>query len=80
MNEVRTDIRKFSKKELEDYFISLGEPKFRAGQVYSWLWQKGATSFDEMTNLSLALRTKFAVDEEADAEIKLVNFDLQKSY
>jgi 23S rRNA (adenine2503-C2)-methyltransferase len=54
----KTDIRKFTKQELLDYFLSIGEQKFRANQVYSWLWQKGATSFDEMTNLSLELRMK----------------------
>ena len=53
----KTDIRKFSKEELIDYFLSINEQKFRATQVYSWLWQKGATSFEEMTNLSLGLRS-----------------------
>lgn len=59
MNEVaKTDIRKYSKEELLNYFVSLGEQKFRATQVYEWLWKKGAVSFNEMTNLSLALREK----------------------
>ena len=34
----------------------MGEKKFRAKQIYEWLWKKSATSFDEMTNLSKALR------------------------
>ncbi len=37
---------------------ALGEPAFRARQVYSWLWEKSARSFDEMTNLSKPLREK----------------------
>ncbi len=57
-SKVQVDIRKFSKTELLEYFLSIGEQKFRASQVYSWLWQKGAMSFDEMTNLSLPLREK----------------------
>lgn len=52
------DIRKLSKQELLDYFLSIGEPKFRATQIYNWLWQKNVTSFDQMTNLSLDLRSK----------------------
>lgn len=36
----------------------LGERSFRAGQLYRWIHQRGATSFDEMTDLSKALREK----------------------
>ncbi len=42
--------------ELEEYFESIGEKKFRARQVYEWIWQKGALSFADMTNLSKELR------------------------
>jgi 23S rRNA (adenine2503-C2)-methyltransferase len=52
------NIRHFSKKELELYFEELGEKKFRATQVYEWLWQKHAMSFADMTNLSKDLRQK----------------------
>ena len=37
---------------------TLGEPKFRAGQIYRWVHQKRVGSFGEMTNLSAALRQK----------------------
>jgi 23S rRNA (adenine2503-C2)-methyltransferase len=52
------DIRKLSHEELTSAFAEMGEPKFRAAQVYEWLWQKSARSFDEMTNLSKPLREK----------------------
>lgn len=52
------NIRELSKDELIAYFAELGEPKFRAGQVYEWLWQKHAHSFADMTNLSKTLRQK----------------------
>ena len=39
-----------------EWLTSVGEKPFRAKQIHSWLWQKGATSFEEMTNLSLSLR------------------------
>ena len=48
----------FSRKTLEQYFLSIGESKFRATQVIQWIHQKGVTNFDDMTNLSLALRNK----------------------
>ena len=37
---------------------TLGEPKFRAGQIYRWVHEKRVGSFAEMTNLSAALRQK----------------------
>ena len=56
------DIRALSKAQIQEYFESIGEPKFRAKQVYEWLWQKGAKDFDQMTNLSLSLRDKMKAD------------------
>jgi 23S rRNA (adenine2503-C2)-methyltransferase len=52
----KKNIRHLSLTELEQYFDTLGEKKFRARQVYEWLWQKHAPSFEEMTNLSKELR------------------------
>ena len=53
------DIKSMTLAELTEEFTVLGEPKFRAGQVYTWL-HRGARSFDEMTNLSKPLREKLA--------------------
>ncbi len=53
---IKKDIRQLSREQLEAALVSLGEKKFRAVQVYEWLWTKSARSFDEMTNLSKALR------------------------
>ncbi|MCO6487636.1 MAG: 23S rRNA (adenine(2503)-C(2))-methyltransferase RlmN [Phaeodactylibacter sp.] len=52
----KKDIRQLSQLELEELFKGIGEPKFRAKQVYEWLWTKGAHSFAAMTNLSKKLR------------------------
>jgi len=54
------NIRHLSQTELEAYFETMGEKKFRVKQVQEWLWQKHAHSFDDMTNLSKDLRTKLA--------------------
>ena len=52
------NIRQLNLTELESFFESMGEKKFRAKQVWEWLWQKHAHSFAEMTNLSKELRQK----------------------
>ena len=40
-----------SLKDLEEYFLSNNDKKFRATQIYDWLYRKNVTSFDDMTNL-----------------------------
>ncbi|MBR5187381.1 MAG: 23S rRNA (adenine(2503)-C(2))-methyltransferase RlmN [Clostridia bacterium] len=52
----KIDILSMNKEELTAYIISLGEPKFRASQIWGWLL-KGA-NFSEMKNLPTALRAK----------------------
>ncbi|MES2836393.1 MAG: 23S rRNA (adenine(2503)-C(2))-methyltransferase RlmN [Bacteroidota bacterium] len=56
MNPLK-DIRALSLDELKTIFTEKGEKAFRAKQVYEWLWQKSAITFDEMSNLSKELRT-----------------------
>jgi 23S rRNA (adenine2503-C2)-methyltransferase len=51
------DIRSLTLQELEVFFIKNNEKKFRAKQVYEWLWNKSARNFESMTNISLGLRT-----------------------
>ena len=53
---MQKDIRKESLENLIKWFEERGEKKFRARQVWEWLWVKSAYSFDEMSNLSKALR------------------------
>lgn len=58
MKKTAKNIRHLTLQELEQYFEEMGEKKFRARQVYEWLWQKHAMSFADMTNLSKELRQK----------------------
>lgn len=55
---VKKDIRAASNEEILTFCQEQGWEKFRVKQLLSWIWQKGASSFDEMTNLSLAMREK----------------------
>lgn len=52
----KQNIRSLDKDEMKAYFVEKGEKAFRADQVYQWVWQKSAKSFDDMTNLSKDLR------------------------
>jgi 23S rRNA (adenine2503-C2)-methyltransferase len=54
------NLREIALPELEEMFVKLGEPKFRAQQVHDWVWQKHAADIQDMTNLSKALREKLA--------------------
>lgn len=54
------DIRNLSDQELTSLVIELGEKPFRAKQIREWIWKKGCTSFDGMTNLSIGFREKLA--------------------
>ena len=58
---MKTDIKSMFLQELEDYFKSIGQQKFRAKQVFSWI-HSGTSTFDEMTDLSLELREKLDND------------------
>ncbi|HVU98610.1 MAG TPA: 23S rRNA (adenine(2503)-C(2))-methyltransferase RlmN [Puia sp.] len=60
MTTEKKNIRHLSLSELEQYFETLGEKKFRVRQVWEWLWQKHAHHFDDMTNLSKELRQRLA--------------------
>ena len=51
-----------TRKELEEYFISIGEKKIKATQVYEWIYRKGARSFDEMSNISKETINKLKED------------------
>ncbi|WP_044957328.1 23S rRNA (adenine(2503)-C(2))-methyltransferase RlmN [Butyrivibrio sp. LC3010] len=59
-----TDIKSLTKEELTDFIKDMGEPGFRAGQIYDWMHKKQAAGFDEMTNLSKGLRDKLSKECE----------------
>ncbi len=58
------DIKSFTLEELKTEMEKLGEKSFRAKQLYQWMHQKLARSFDEMTNLPLSLREKCSREYE----------------
>ena len=56
--ENRQSILSFYPNELKEVMADLGEKPYRAAQVFSWLHEKGAQSYEEMTNLSKSLRQR----------------------
>ena len=54
------DIKSLTIQELEAFMQQLGQPKFRAKQIFQWLHQKRVLSFDEMKNIPASLREQLA--------------------
>lgn len=60
MENPKQNIRHFDLPQLKELVVELGEKSFRAKQLWEWIWQKNAGSFDEMTTLSKGFREKLA--------------------
>ena len=56
--DTRQPLVGLGRTQISELFAEMGEPKFRAKQVWSWLYAHGATEFDAMTNLSKAFRAR----------------------
>ena len=54
------NLLEFDLEGLAQFCERLGEKRFRATQLFRWIHQKGASSFDEMTDLAKSLREKLA--------------------
>lgn len=72
----QVDLKRLTRDELVAYTISIGQPKYRASQVFDWLFKHGVRSFDEMQNLPKAFRD--TLSEKAHIR-NLVHVQTQKS-
>ena len=52
------NIKDYNLDELQEELVNMGEKKFRAEQIFKWIYKEKVKSFDEMTNLSIELREK----------------------
>jgi len=59
----KADIKSMSPEELEAFFKELGEPAYRAKQVFAWI-HRGVRSFDEMTDIKKDLRERLGREAE----------------
>ncbi|MBQ9024042.1 MAG: 23S rRNA (adenine(2503)-C(2))-methyltransferase RlmN [Bacilli bacterium] len=79
-------IYSITRKKLEDYFISNNDKKFRATQIFEWLYRKNITSFDEITNVNKDSINKLKEDfdfnslkiitKQEDKDVKKYLFEL----
>lgn len=58
MSENKKNIRTLSLEELTSEMVAIGEKAFRSKQVFEWIWNKNAASFEAMSSLSKDLRVK----------------------
>ena len=54
----KLNIRSFTKDELESFFMNVKEKKFRASQVFNWVWKNNVSDFYKMNNIPFSLRSK----------------------
>ena len=62
-------------EELKDAVLKIGEPKFKANQIFDWIHNKTVESFDDMTNLSQ--KTKAALKNEYDFTKAIIELKLE---
>ena len=62
-----------SRRELEDFFVSIEEKPFRATQIIKWIHQRGVSDVSQMTDLSKALRQK--LEETCEIKVPEVLYD-----
>ena len=55
---MKENIKNYNLEELKELIEELGEKKYRAEQIFTWIYKENVTSFDDMTNLPLGLREK----------------------
>jgi len=63
---MKTNIKNLSLEDIEEFILTLNDKKFKAKQIYGWLWKKNISSFDEMKNISKkikeAINRSFKID------------------
>lgn len=77
------DLRSLTHGQLADALKELGQPAFRVKQIEEWVWEKGVSSFDDMTNLPKTLRERLAEHYSLGAvtrAVKQVSEDGSRKY
>jgi len=61
----------YSLPQLEEMMLEMGQKKYRATQLFKWIYEKGATTFDEMSDISLSF--KEVLKQEFSLEMQLIS-------
>jgi len=79
----KVDLKNHDLDELESFIAGCGKERYRARQIFKWLYQKGAVSFEEMSNLSKEFRRELsetAFISELVPEVTEVSLDGTRKY
>lgn len=68
--QVKQELLGLDIQDLEKYLLSMGEPRFRANQIYTWIYRQQVSSFHNMSNIPQELRT--SLDQAAQISIPQV--------
>lgn len=60
MNKEKVDLKGLTLEQLQQFLVKLGKEKYRAKQIMNWIYQRGVTDFDQMTDQSKAFRQQLA--------------------
>jgi 23S rRNA (adenine2503-C2)-methyltransferase len=63
----RVQLKGLNQEEIDEFITSIGEPSYRGKQLFKWIYQKGETDFDKMTDFGKALRSTLALHAEVSA-------------
>lgn len=75
---MKTNLKQLDFTQLEEFFTSIGQSKYRAKQLFKWIYKKGASSFNDMSDLSLKLREE--LDKTAYiSRLKLIERKINKN-
>ena len=72
------NLKNFSMPQLEDFVLAMGEQKFRAKQIFKWMYQKRLPGFSDMSNMPKTLRSALA--ERASIDKLELRHNLESSY
>ncbi len=79
-----TSIKDLSLLEIENYLLEKNEPRFRAKQIYEWLWKKNVSNFEDMKNIPAdlikSLKTDFSIENLKIADSKQSKKDKTTKY
>jgi len=75
MKNNKIELKGLTELELEQFFINIDEPKYRAKQLFNWLYNHQVDSFDKMANFSKELRNKLNLIAEINS-LEIVDLQL----
>ena len=77
IKEKKIELKELNFREMEQFFESFGEKKFRASQVFNWMYNNLATDFEEMRNLPKSLIHKLKDEARRIVTVKNIGYRIK---